>query len=543
MSTDIYGTAESACVAAFSIDIYTMDKRGYLLQPRSAEITRQRATNVDTLFPSSQPSLYNRLKAQVSTLWTYLFTPASEPPPSPHKRPSSEVVEQPKRFKPVPPNRFSLASSSQEGEEDPKPAPPEKKYFTPVLTRSHLRAFSRPKEETKVIAVAPANPKLQKSPPVLDRDFEARVIREEFERQAQAILDKRVAEAVPMRSKTPTPKRDDLGGKTQQTVKLPLGGMPAKKTSPDVSKVAEVVTESVVEPAKPVEPIESPPKPPANIPPKPAVPAKVLPDNLPSKPAQIPVQNPVPLVEVKDRPAAPVELPPVPEKAGPDALSQPAGFFAKAEEFKKVEPESPGFVLSDSSQEKESELSPIKDFCAKPEAPASSALLPKPLPSTSLQPNPFQLEPAPANPFAGPPPPNNPFLMPAAAPSTSVFVFGSAQPILSAPPPVLNPPPGSNPFLVAPAASAPVPAWQPRQPSEDAEMRAETPRAPFAAVQSQPPLHPAVQPQASFPYQPFGAFQTSLAAQPPPQSNAGSGSFSIGQVGNRRIYRAKRPGQ
>lgn len=515
-----------------------MDKRGYLLQPRSAEITRQRATNVDTLFPSSQPSLYTRLKAQVTSLWTYLFTPTSEPPPSPHKRPSSEAVEQPKRFKPVSTNRFSLASSSQEGEDDPKPAPPERKYFTPVLTRSHLRALSRPKEETKILTVAPANPKLQKSPPAQDREFEAKVIKEEFERQALAILDKRVAETAPMKSKTPTPKRDDLGGKTQQKVKFPQG-LTEKKSSPDASNLSEIVSRPVIEPAKS---IESPPKPPADIPPKSTAPTKVLPESFPSKIAEIPVESPVvQQVEVKDKLLVPAEQPPVSEKVETSALSQPAGFFVKAEEFKKVEPESPGFVLSDDSQEKASELSPIKDFCTKPEDPASP-LPPKSLSPSSLPPNPFLLEPASANPFAGPPPPNNPFLMPTAAPSTSVFVFGSAQPSHSAPPPVLNPPPGPNPFLVAPAATAPVPvpAWQP---NEDAEMRAETPRAPFAVAQSQPPQHPTVQPQTSFSYQPFGAFQTSLAAQPPPQPNAGSGSFSIGQVGNRRIYRAKRPGQ
>ena len=514
-----------------------MDKRGYLLQPRSAEITRQRAANVDTLFPSSQPSFYDRLKTRVSSLWNYLFTPASEPRPSPHKRPNSEVLEEPKRFKPLTTNRFSLASSSQEGEEEPKPAPPEKKYFTPVLTRSHLRALARPKEETKVLTVAPANPKLQKSPPALDRDFEVKVIREEFERQTQAILDKRVLEVVPIKSKTPTPRRDDLGTKVHP-VKFPQAAAVAKKPSPDIPKLPdshEAVPAPFAEPPKlTLSSIsaESPPKPLTAIDSKPPDPTKAVADSSPpiapdTQAKSLIDKPPQPQVEAKDQPAA-VQLPTVPEK--PNAVpSQPVGFFTKAEEFKTVEPESPGFVVSESSQEEVSELSPIKDFCVKPEVPPP----PNPLP-----PNPFQSNLAPpstlpANPFAGPPPPNNPFLMPAAAPSTSVFVFGSSQPSHAAPPPVLNQLATPNPFLNAPNPPVRVqaPMWQP---SEDAEMRAETPRAPFAPLQSQP---------TSLTYQPFGTFQTSLASQPPPQPNAGTGSFSIGQVGNRRIYRAKRPGQ
>jgi hypothetical protein len=399
-----------------------------------------------------------------------------------------------------------------------------------------------------VLTVAPANPKLQKSPPALDRDFEVKVIREEFERQAQAILDKRVLDVVPIKSKTPTPRRDDLGTKVHP-VKLPQAAAVAKKPSSDTPKLPdspEAVPAPFTEPPKLTgssNSAENPPKPLTEIFSKPPDSTKAVAESPPPKAPDTQAKSlidkaPQPQIEAKDQPAA-VELPPVSEKANV-AQSQPVGFFTKAEEFKTVEPESPGFVVSESSQEEVSELSPIKDFCAKPEVPPP----PNPLP-----PNPFLSNLAPpttlsANPFAGPPPrsslppPNNPFLMPAAAPSTSVFVFGSAQPSHAAPPPVLNQLAAPNPFLNAP--NPPVPAqahvWQP---SEDAEMRAETPRAPFAPLQSQPQPPP-----TSFSYQPFGAFQTSLASQPPPpQPNAGTGSFSIGQVGTRRIYRAKRPGQ
>ena len=472
-----------------------MDKRGYMLQPRSAEITRQRATQVEAIFPADQPSLYSRLKARVSDLLSFLF-PSSEPPLNPLKRPSTEVAPEPKRPKPVS-NRFSCVSSSLEGEEEePKPAPADRKLFTPVITRSHLRAFARPQEESKVVSVAPANPRLQQSPPKLDKDFEANVMKQEFERQVQAILDARIQDFAPTKSKTPTPRRDDL----LHQVKSPQ--IQERQSPPAAPHTAE---------AQPPKPIEQAPRPPVRIT-FPEVPEAPKPE------VSKPVETTQPVVQTK-----------VETKLEAPAVS----FFAKAEEFKQVEPESPGFVASDESSQKETsdpvsevaEFSPIKDLCAKPETVPTPPVL-----------NPIQSEPVLANPFAGPPPPNNPFLMPAAAPSTSAFVFGSSQPLRPMQPPVLNQPAVPNPF-----SAAPVPAPSTWQSSEDAEMRAETPRGPYGAVPAMPVQVP---PGALFPFQPLGSFQTTVPAPvAPPQPSGGAGSFSIGQVGNRRIYRAKRSGQ
>ena len=498
---------------------------------------------------------------------------------SPQKRPGdAELQGDAKKFKPNPPaNRYSCASMSQEESVEEPVHPTVKRdppYFTPILTRSNLRGFSRPlREESKSVPdVCPPNPRLARSPPkqrLSDQAMEESIVKEEFERQSTLLIDrvleagqrnketdnkqqsKELEEKQAKKSKTPTPRRDEI---------LHARSTPRSQIVLVVQEPHLVDQRCLSDPKPASEPVSKP-----DFSPFPTPPSKVV--------------EPKPVEDGKSDGAKP-DLTKV-DTVKPDlaqsvsdakGLTEPVkhagvAFVLPPEQFKDVSPESPGFASSSSVSEKSSEeqpskiedgdtseLSPIKDLCDRPEEakPVPPVVVPVPEPKPifpGLHVN--------ANPFTEPPPADNPFLKPMVAERPATFVFG--QSATYNPPPAVPPPQSAfpNPFLSAPSPIVPnpwhAPPTHPGSAMEDAEMKAETPKAMnFPGYPGQhyippPPVAPPFPqaPMATFPqpFQPFGAFQTSLGQEAQPPSGNAGGNFSIGNVGARRIYRAKRPGQ